>query len=748
MKKLIIICLILISYFVKANTLDAKIEISTLIPLPGKITPLFFGSFIEFIKFYMNGPYGMTAQELVDRGFDMGDKERFGISYPWKPLRLNNAEGNWSLVEGGVNLRGKYHQRINRLNEEGIFGIFQHVFLSDTSANDFYIYFKGDESVRELIFTLYDSSFSIIHYTFRIGIPYTSWQKISFTVPYLPGITQAMLTLTINGIGSVYLDESSFMPQNNVYGIRAEHYNYFKNLKPGILRYPGGFFADIPAAHWEYGIGDIDQRQSPNLCFEGISQRLDFGTDEFISFCRLIGAEPHLTVNFVDGTPEEAASWVEYCNGSIETKYGAMRTANGHPEPYNVKYWEVGNEQYDDSINMANRYLLYYDAMKSVDSSIITMIDGNIWEGFNYFNSVMEIAGNKVDLYGWHHVNGSIQSDDTTYHLLFLIGSIEYGENSLKNIFQWLCDSSYYPKTKQAVTEWWSGHSQGWVNDVRSWAMETAIADALTLHIYMRNPESFVLAERTTFVESGILISRFDSLTQKRQIFGGAPYYASMLMRNHSGIISFPVDISCPTYDIPEEKIPWSPKNVKWLDAVATATEDTLFLSVVNRHSSDTVNTLILCNVINQGLNTKVYTLSSPNYLDMNTPSEPFKVIPNEGDFVFNTLYQFPPNSLTILAFPVKGLVGIADNNVDNYSYFSINPNPFNDKINIYFKNNRSDDVSVYLFDLLGNIVYENNINIKNNMVSINTEYLSSGTYIVRLESRGVSYSKLLFKIK
>ncbi|TAL67751.1 MAG: T9SS type A sorting domain-containing protein [Bacteroidetes bacterium] len=747
LKKTLILVLLL--FFLKANAEKflSEIEIETLNPLPGKVTPLFFGSFIEFIKNYMNGPFGMTAQELVDRGFDMEYKYSTGIAYPWKSLSLDSAEGNWSLIQGGFNKRGKYSQYMERTNALGTFGIYQHIFLTDSTANDFYIYFKGDQSVNEVILTLYDSSFNNKLYTVSLGKPDSGWRKSSVTIPYLPGRNYAFLALTIIGVGSVELDESSFMAQNNVSGVRNEHYKFFKDLKPGILRYPGGCFADLTAAHWEYGIGKIDQRTSPNLCYEEISQRLDFGTDELIEFCRLIGAEPHLTVNFANGTPAEAAAWVEYCNGDTNTKYGAMRAANGHPEPYNVKYWEVGNEQYVDSINMAKRYLLYYDAMKTVDSSIIIMIDGNIWKGFDYYNALMGVAGSKVDIYGWHHGNVSDKSDELSYHLHFISGPIVYVEICLTNVFKWLTDSSFYPKTKQGSTEWWSIHEPGWVNDVRSWNMETAYVDALNLHVYMRNPESFVLAERTTFVESGILISRYDTVSQKRRVFAGAPYYSSMLMSNHSGNTSYPLDIMSPTFDVPEDKFPWSPKNVKWLDAVATSTDDTLFLSVVNRHSSDTSGTLISFDFIPDSMNTVVYELSSPNYLDRNSPSEPYKIVPKSKTINFKKYYDFLPNSFTILAFPRSEINGVDDNSSELIFGLYISPNPFEDEIMIRSVNSFELNYEFYLFDLLGNLVKNVSITGLYDYYSLNTSDLCPGPYTLKISNGKKVINKLLIKI-
>lgn len=71
-----------------------------------------------------------------------------------------------------------------------------------------------------------------------------------------------------------------------------------------------------------------------------------FGTDEFIALCRTIGAEPYICTNAGTGTPEEMADWVEYCNEPAMGRWARKRSANGHPEPWAVKYWSIGNENY------------------------------------------------------------------------------------------------------------------------------------------------------------------------------------------------------------------------------------------------------------------------------------------------------------------------------------------------------------------------------------------------------------------
>ncbi len=76
----------------------------------------------------------------------------------------------------------------------------------------------------------------------------------------------------------------------------------------------------------------------------------DIGTDEFMTLCKLLGVEPYITVNAGIGDEWSAAQYVEYANGSISTPMGRLRASNGHPEPYHVKFWGIGNEAWGFSL--------------------------------------------------------------------------------------------------------------------------------------------------------------------------------------------------------------------------------------------------------------------------------------------------------------------------------------------------------------------------------------------------------------
>ncbi|WP_247004451.1 alpha-N-arabinofuranosidase [Halosolutus gelatinilyticus] len=133
-------------------------------------------------------------------------------------------------------------------------------------------------------------------------------------------------------------------------GFREDTVSLLADLDLPVLRWPGGCFADD--YHWEDGIGpQADRPRRRNLFWaqgpEEIPEESNaFGTDEFLEFCERIGTEPYLAANVGSGDPQEAANWVEYCNYDGDTELADRRRENGREEPYGVKYWGLGNENW------------------------------------------------------------------------------------------------------------------------------------------------------------------------------------------------------------------------------------------------------------------------------------------------------------------------------------------------------------------------------------------------------------------
>jgi alpha-N-arabinofuranosidase len=191
----------------------------------------------------------------------------------------------------------------------------------------------------------------------------------------------ADLEVRATGTGSFHIGAISLMPADNVQGWRPTPVAVLKSLRSGVYRFPGGNF--VSAYEWRDGIGDPDQRpEVKDPVWHSLNPN-DVGTDEFMTLCRLLDVEPYITVNAGLGDAWSAAQLVEYANGSDDTPMGRRRATNGHPEPYRVKFWGIGNEMwgnYQFGYMPLNQFLikhnLFAKAMKRKDPSIVLIASG------------------------------------------------------------------------------------------------------------------------------------------------------------------------------------------------------------------------------------------------------------------------------------------------------------------------------------------------------------------------------------
>jgi alpha-N-arabinofuranosidase len=166
-----------------------------------------------------------------------------------------------------------------------------------------------------------------------------------FAFDFTPSRTtdHAQLVIEVTD-GPCLIGAVSLMPGDNVRGLRADTLALLQQLHGSIYRWPGGNF--VSGYNWRDGVGPRDERPPRrNPAWTGVEHN-DFGIDEFVRLCRTIGAEPMIAVNTGFGDDYSAAQEVEYVNGSEETIGGSWRTESGHDEPYDVKYWCVGNEMW------------------------------------------------------------------------------------------------------------------------------------------------------------------------------------------------------------------------------------------------------------------------------------------------------------------------------------------------------------------------------------------------------------------
>ncbi len=173
----------------------------------------------------------------------------------------------------------------------------------------------------------------------------------------------------------IWVGEDSPIP--NVRGIRQDVVAALRTIKVPNLRWPGGCFAD--AYHWRDGIGPRERRPKQHNDVWNIPESNAFGTHEFLDFCQQVGCEPVICGNLGSGTVQEMRDWVEYLNAPLGRSLSDLRAANGHPEPFRVRYWGVGNESYGCGGNMeadfyANEFRRYSTYLPTYEKTALFRI--------------------------------------------------------------------------------------------------------------------------------------------------------------------------------------------------------------------------------------------------------------------------------------------------------------------------------------------------------------------------------------
>jgi alpha-L-arabinofuranosidase len=269
------------------------------------------------------------------------------------------------------------------------------------------------EPIQQTMFA--DLSFSVPTLLWMDPI---SWQEVEGTITATRTDHDAVLCLTVDvpagDEAMVWFDWVSLLPADNADGWHRGVVDELTALPARMLKWPGGCMADD--YDWRLGVGPRDTRHCDIDRAWLAWDENDVGTDEFLQLCERIGAEPYLGVNAGSGSPELAAAWVEYVNGPATSEWGRVRAANGQPEPYGVRYWSIGNEQwghfergYVGPTGYAERYLRFAEAMRKVDPSIVLVAVG---KNGPFNDEVLKIAGPSIDLLQIHHYAPEVEGDD------------------------------------------------------------------------------------------------------------------------------------------------------------------------------------------------------------------------------------------------------------------------------------------------------------------------------------------------
>jgi alpha-N-arabinofuranosidase len=319
-------------------------------------------------------------------------------------------------------------------------------------------------------------------------------------------------------------------------------------LRPPLIRWPGGTF--VAGYNWKNGIGPQEKRVGKNGWDE--LDPLSFGIDEFIALCRKAGAEPLICVNVGLNKPElvrDACDFIEYCNGAVTTKWGAVRAAHGHREPYNVKQWEIGNEMWSiGATNYVEIVRQFVPPMKKADPTIQVSVCGNISFDLQWNAAVIAGCAELTDYLSIHHYESPARfADGPAKYAAFWR---ETGK---------LIAASKNPQMKLFVSEW-NASSTDWRTGLYCGGLLNEFERAADL-VTMATPALFL--RRVTAPDWDNAFINFDSCAW----FPAPNYVVMKLWRDHFAATRLAVDGDA------------GPLNV-----VATRSDDgrTLWLKAVN----------------------------------------------------------------------------------------------------------------------------------------------------------------------
>jgi alpha-N-arabinofuranosidase len=213
-------------------------------------------------------------------------------------------------------------------------------------------------------------------------------------------------------------------PRSDERGFRLDVIDALRPLRMPVVRYPGGNF--VSAYDWRDGVGPKDGRpRRPDFAWRS-TETNQFGTDEFIEWCRALGTAPMLAVNLGTAGPTQAAELLEYCNLPVGTSLADLRAAHGHREPYGVKMWCLGNEMdgfwqagHVPAQTYAERARAAASLMKGLDPTIETIVCGSstpllpsylIWD-----RTVLEHCWDQVDYISAHRYSRNDHDDTGTF---------------------------------------------------------------------------------------------------------------------------------------------------------------------------------------------------------------------------------------------------------------------------------------------------------------------------------------------
>jgi alpha-N-arabinofuranosidase len=474
----------------------------------------------------------------------------------------------------------------------------------------------------------------------------------------------------------VWVDEQSAVP--NVAGIRRALVEALRAIKPGVIRWPGGCFAD--SYDWRDGVGPRDRRprrtnfwaDDPHFKDLGdISAKYDpnaFGTSEFVHFCRLAGAQPYLAVN-VRSLPAQAFDqWLEYCNAPARsTTWADARAAAGDEPPFGVRFWGIGNEAWGCGGNFTpeeyaeayRRFTTWAVPRYGMDLAFIASgpsDDDREWTR-RFFAAQAERRA-LDSLWGWslHHYSSAggagadaVAFDDVGWY--DLLASADRMESLITAHWQEMERFDQEHKVRLVVDEWGAWHRTAPLVDASHLfesqsTMRDALVAGLTLDTFNRHAEKVAMANVAQLVNC--IQSVF--FTHGASLIMTPVYHVFAMYADHQGGRAVRTVWSAPRVSWTDRR--GTTQQLWGLNGSASVRDRTLTLTVANPALATACETEI---AVRGGaiVSVRATTLTATNVHDANSFERPDAIQPataavsTRGSVL---AYAFPPASVTKLA--------------------------------------------------------------------------------------------------
>ncbi|MBM7570848.1 alpha-L-arabinofuranosidase C-terminal domain-containing protein [Aquibacillus albus] len=455
-------------------------------------------------------------------------------------------------------------------------------------------------------------------------------------------------------------------PLSDKEGFRTDVIEALKNIDVPTIRWPGGcFVSNYP---WKDGVG---QTRMPFFDKAWrVEESNQFGTDEFISFTRKVGAEPYICTNAGTGSSEDMSDWVEYCNLKDQGKWAKLRVENGYIDPHHVKYWSIGNENYGHwemgakDIEEWGRFVRESaKMMKRVDPSIelfaasISDLDWNI--------NLLREAGKYLDwisIHGyWDTLNEVNDLSDyetcMTYTLKiepqilktkYILGSLGY-LGKIKIAFdEWNLRGWHHPHVDSVTEDFLTPRDKNDLN--ASYTMADAVFTACFLNQCLKHCDVVGMANFSPTVNTrGAIFTHSDGIVLR------STYFIFEMFTKYMG--DQVIDTWTSNGDSFQVEAKEGVVEVPSLDIVATSHENSskISVSVVNRHPDQSKEISMNMKELDRFENVKVYSLQSDSKDDFNDVDNPDKIKINETEFIVPESDPFtinlPPHSVHVLVF-------------------------------------------------------------------------------------------------